>query len=58
MGMLRPMDLFIDDYGVKNIVLTQTEIDNLKSEIQSKGYPKPRIEVHTVTDENYKQFIK
>lgn len=57
-GMLRPMDLFIDDYGVKNIVLTQTEIDNLKSEIQSKGYPKPRIEVHTVTDENYKQFIK
>lgn len=57
-GMLRPMDLQIDDYGVKNVKLTQSEIDNLKSEIRSKGYPEPQINVHELTDENYKQYMK
>ena len=57
-GMLRPMDLQIDDYGVKNVKITQSEIDNLKSEIRSKGYSEPKIDVHTLTDENFKQYMK
>ena len=57
-GFLRPMDFQIDDYGVKIIYLSQSDIDNLKSEIRSKGYKEPSIKVHEVTDENYKQYVK
>lgn len=57
-GMLTPIDIIVDDYGEKRIVVTETQINNLKSEIISKGYPTPAINVHELTDSNYKQFIK
>lgn len=57
-GFLKSIDLMIDDYSVKRVKITQTQIDQLRSEIMSKGYPEPTIKVHELTDSNYKQFIK
>lgn len=57
-GYLKAVDTSINDYGSKRLVITQKQIDDFKAEINSKNYPKPTIEVHTLTDENYKSFIK
>lgn len=56
-GFLRPIDAVVNDYGNKTIKITQQQIDNLKSEIESKNYPKPAITVQDLTDLNYKQHI-
>lgn len=56
-GFLKPIDLMINDYGNQKIIITYAQINNLKSEIISKGYPKPDIEVYKLTDSNYKQFM-
>lgn len=56
-GFLRPINEEINDYGNKTMRITQEQIDELIAEIKAKGYPEPTIEVHTLTDENYKQYI-
>lgn len=57
-GFLTPINLDINDYGVRRIRITESQIANLKSEVISKGYKEPTINVHELTDTNYKQFIK
>lgn len=57
-GFLTPINFDINDYGVKRIRITESQIANLKSEIISKGYKEPAINVHELTDTNYKQFVK
>lgn len=57
-GFLKVGDSTINDYGNKRIYITQKQIDDFKTEINGKGYPKPSVEVHQVTDENYKTIKK
>lgn len=57
-GFLTPINLQINDYGNKRIQITETQVNNLRSEIISKGYPTPAINVHELTDSNYRQYIK
>ncbi|WP_157280411.1 Ig-like domain-containing protein, partial [Pedobacter borealis] len=40
-GYLLPIDMDIDDYGIKRLTITQAQIDALIVTIQAKGYPKP-----------------
>ena len=40
-GFFTPVNTDIDDYGVSNITITQEMIDDTKSYIKSKNYPKP-----------------
>ncbi len=51
-GFLRPIDKEVDDYGTYPFKITQSEIDNVIAEIESKGYPKPVHNLQYLTDEN------
>ncbi len=55
-GMLSPIDREIDDYGKGQLTITQAEIDNLISEIQSKGYEKPDAGINYICDANWEIF--
>lgn len=57
-GFLKVGDNTINDYGNKRIYIIQKQIDAFKAEINAKGYPMPIVEVHTITDENYKTIKK
>lgn len=39
-GFLRPIDMDVDDYGKKRVKITTAQVDVVKNEIASKGYPK------------------
>lgn len=51
-GFLTPVDIELDDYGVKRFTITQEQIDALKAEINKKGYSMPHKDVHLITDNN------
>lgn len=55
-GFLRPVDKVINDYGNKQFTITQTQINDLKKEIQNEGYDMPHPNVHEITEENIDQF--
>ena len=40
-GFLRPINTVINDYGERNFIITQAEVDETIAYIQSKGYEKP-----------------
>lgn len=40
-GFLKPIDVFIDDYGIGRLTVTQQQIDQTIAYIQSHGYPQP-----------------
>lgn len=52
-GFLRPIDRVINDYGNKQIRITQQQIDDLVAEIKAKKYPEPPYKVEDITDNNY-----
>lgn len=57
-GFLRPINNNINDYGNKMVTVTQKQIDDLVAEIKAKGYPTPDFNVETLTDKNYREYIK
>ncbi len=57
-GFLTPIDLVINDYGTRNITITLDQINNLKNEINSKGFRVPDLKVHELRETNYKQYMK
>lgn len=40
-GMLKEVDMDIDDYGVRNFKITQAQVDQTISDIKAKGYAAP-----------------
>jgi len=40
-GFLKAIDITIDDYGIGQLTITQTQIDDLINAIKAKNYPKP-----------------
>lgn len=56
-GFFTPVNFQIDDYGVANFTVTQSEIDQTKASIGSKGYPKPKRIVHYFHDDLLNVFV-
>ena len=56
-GFLTPVSLTVGDYGDKPFIITQQQIDDLKNEIASKNYPKPKhSNIHLITDVNVTDY--
>lgn len=51
-GFLATTNTGIDDYGQGQIQVTQTMVDDAVSYIQSKGYPKPEMELRYLHDQS------
>lgn len=55
-GFLTPVETTIDDYGSKQIKVTQARIDEIKQRIASLNYPKPNVALEYITDNNWKLY--
>lgn len=55
-GFLTPVDKTFSDYGTKRFTITQAQVDELKKEIASKGYPEAPGNLFEITDDNYGSF--
>lgn len=56
-GFLKAVDVELDDYGVGRFTITQQQIDNLKSEIAVKAYPKPKHDnIQYINDKNVANY--
>ena len=57
-GLLTPIDLDIDDYGVSQFQITQAQVDLVKSEIAAMNLPKPKLDVKYLTDKLVQTYKK
>lgn len=55
-GFLCPVDTKLNDYGTKEFIITQEEINQLIEEINDCNYKRPHTEVYLITDANYQDF--
>lgn len=55
-GLLKPIKITIDDYGDKDFEITQSDLDNLLTEIKAKKYPKPKYALQFIRDNNVDVF--
>lgn len=55
-GFLKPVNTVLNDYGNKNFIITQSDIDALKVEISSKGYATPHANIHLITEANVNSY--
>lgn len=55
-GLLKPVKITIDDYGSKDFEITQSDVDNLITEIKAKNYPKPKYALQFIRDNNVDVF--
>ena len=49
-GFLTPVDVELDDYGVKQLTITEADIENLKQRVDALGYPKPDVALEYISD--------
>ncbi len=49
-GFLTPIDMDINDYGVRRLTVTQEQIDEVLDYIAGKNYPAPAHQVQFITD--------
>ncbi len=57
-GFLRPINKDINDYGTRNLTVTQSQIDALKTTIQTNYPTTPGVDITTITDSNYASFAR
>lgn len=55
-GFLTPIDQVVGDYSNGRFTITQNQINNLKSEIAAKKYPKPTHKFQYISDNNVNSF--
>lgn len=55
-GFLKPVSLQLDDYGQGTIKVTQSMVDDAIASIQSKGYPKPAMELQFLHEQSLAAF--
>ena len=55
-GFLYPVNTTLNDYGNKDFVITQEQIDALKEEIEAKNYAMPHANVHEITEDNLNSY--
>lgn len=56
-GFLTPIDMDINDYGVRNLKITQEQIDEVLDYIAGKNYPAPTKPVQYITDNTVGDFM-
>jgi hypothetical protein len=56
-GFLSPVDEVVNDYGEQRFVVTQSQIDIIKSEIAAMNLPDPEFPIQYINDDNWR-FIK
>lgn len=55
-GFLTPVDVELDDYGKKQLTVTQEMIDDLKQKVEALGYPKPDVALEYISDNTYELY--
>ncbi len=55
-GFLRPVDMEIDDYGVGQLRITQSDVNRTKRIIENRKYPKLPYAAEYITDENWQLY--
>ncbi len=55
-GFLTPVNDTLDDYGKKNFVITQQQVNDLKAEIKAKNYPDAAPNLHLITEDNMNSY--
>ena len=56
-GFLKAVNTTLNDYGDKNFIITESDINALKKEIQDKGYAMPlHNNIHEITDLTLDKF--
>ena len=55
-GMLKPINVFIEDYSPGWIKISQEMIDELKAHVAKQGYPDFTDEINYITGHNYKTY--
>ncbi|MDR1504428.1 MAG: M60 family metallopeptidase [Prevotella sp.] len=56
-GFLTPINITIDDYGIRKFSITQEQIDQVKAGIAGKNYPKPKHNnIYYIKDNNLDSF--
>lgn len=56
-GFLKPIKAYIEDYSPGWLVISQEMCDNLKAEIESKGYPKAPAGLNFINAYNWQKFL-
>lgn len=59
-GMLLPVQMIINDYGEREMLITPLMIEQVRSEIRAMNLPKPALKVQDITDntvETYKSNL-
>lgn len=58
-GFLRPVNVDVNDYGIKRFTITQEQIDQLIADVKAQKYPKPKhADIHKITDINVADYSK
>ncbi|MBK9151881.1 MAG: hypothetical protein IPM26_13195 [Saprospiraceae bacterium] len=63
-GFLKPINRVIDDYGSRNFIITQAQVDQTIAQIKSKGYNKPAspvihyISAHSLDAFRYRKALE
>ncbi|MBB4044480.1 M60 family metallopeptidase [Bacteroides reticulotermitis] len=55
-GFLTPVATYLNDYGSKEFIITQAQINDLKTEINGKGYPNAPKDLHLITEANLSKY--
>jgi hypothetical protein len=55
-GVLKAMNITVNDNGNASVVVTQKMVDDAKAYIAAKGYPKPSRDFTRITDANWADY--
>ncbi|QIU93294.1 M60 family metallopeptidase [Bacteroides faecium] len=55
-GFLAAARMTVDDYGTKEVVITQEQVDAVKARIKDLGYPELGVNIEYITDNNVDEF--
>lgn len=55
-GFLTPIDKELDDYGKKQLTVTQPMIDAVVAEVTALGYPEPDVALEYISDNTYELY--
>lgn len=57
-GMLKPVEIYVSDYGSNWLMISQAMIDDLKNYVAQKGYPTPEGEVNYISALNWQCYAE
>lgn len=51
-GFLTPIDVEVDDYGKRQVSVTQERIDEIRGRVEALGLPEPNVALEYISDNN------